>query len=252
MTFYQYLNGEFQEVETNHQILIADSLLVKDNSVRSLDKHITRLISNAALKAPELLPQIPDFIFDAIALIPKTGSYFPRFEISTDKDFYLNLRPAPEITETVTLWTYPHPDPRTDLTVKGPELDLGSQIRNQALENHADEAILLNKEGFISEGSLSSLVWWEDDVLVAPGNEIPWLESVTRTEIFEIAQKLNIKTKTRTAKPEELINHELWLLSSLQGIRTVTNWINLSDQFKTSTKRELFMTELEAFVEQLP
>jgi branched-subunit amino acid aminotransferase/4-amino-4-deoxychorismate lyase len=252
MTFYQYLNGEFQEVETTHQILIADSLLVKDNTVRSLDKHITRLISNAALKAPELLPQIPDFIFDAIALIPKTGSFFPRFEISTNKEFYLNLRPAPEITETVTLWTYPNPDPRTDLTVKGPELDLGSQIRNQAQENYADEAILLNKEGFISEGSLSSLVWWEDDVLVGPGNEIPWLESVTRTEVFEIAQKLNIETITRTAKPEELINHELWLLSSLQGIRTVTNWINLSDDFKTSNKRELFMAELEAFVEQLP
>lgn len=252
MTFYQYLNGEFQEVETTHQMLIADSLLVKDNTVRSLDKHITRLISHTALRAPELLPQIPDFIFDALELIPKTGSFFPRFEISTNKEFFLNLRPVPQITETVTLWTYPHPDPRTDLSVKGPELELGTQLRNQASANKADEAILLNTEGFISEGSLSSLVWWEEDVLVAPGDEIPWLESITRTEVFEIAQTLNIETRTRQAKPEELINHELWLLSSLQGIRNVTSWVNLSDQFKTSNKRALFMKELEGFVEELP
>jgi hypothetical protein len=252
MTFYQYLNGEFQEVETNHQILIADSLLVKDNTVRSLDKHITRLISNAALKAPELLPQIPDFIFDAIALIPKTGSFFPRFEISTNKDFCLNLRAAPEITETVTLWTYPHPDPRTDVSVKGPELELGTQLRNQALANRADEAILLNSEGFISEGSLSSLIWWEDDVLVAPGNEIPWLESITRTDVFEIAEQLGIKTQFANRTPEDLINKEVWLLSSLQGIRTVTNWVGLSDQFKPGEHKELFDKELEKLVSPLP
>ena len=252
MTFYRYLYGEHQELASEHQILIADSLLIKDNRVRSLDKHITRLISNAALKAPELLPQIPEFIFDSLKLIPKQGAYFPRFEISTNKEFFLNLRPAPEVTETVTLWTYPDPDPRTDLTVKGPELHLGTQIRNQALEQGADEAILLTKAGFISEGSLSSLVWWEEDVLTAPSNDIPWLESVTRTEVFEIAQKLNIKTQTKEAKPEELINHELWLLSSLQGIRTVVNWIGLSSNFKTSDKRQTFNQELQRFVDELP
>jgi branched-subunit amino acid aminotransferase/4-amino-4-deoxychorismate lyase len=252
MTFYQYLNGEFQEVETNHQILIADSFLVKDNQVRSLDKHITRLISNTALKAPALLQEIPDFVFKALELVPKTEAWFPRLEIDTNHKLYLNLRPAPEITETVTLWTYPVPDPRTDLTVKGPELDLGVSIRDQALAQNADEAILLTKDGFISEGALSSLVWWEEEVLVAPSNNIPWLESVTRTEIFEIAKNLEIQTQTKETKPEELIGKELWILSSLQGIRTVINWMGLSNQFKTSNKRDLFMAELQALLEELP
>ena len=252
MTSYLYKDGVFFETNENLPILVADSLLVSEGNVRSLDKHIIRFIKQTSLKAPDLLPQLPEFLFKFLELVPRTGNQFPRLEIQSDLSLKVQIRPAPEITQTVTLWTYPKPDPRADLSVKGPELELGAKLRQQAQEQGADEAILLNREGFISEGSLSSLVWWEDDVLVAPGNEIPWLESVTRTEIFEIAQKLNIETKTRTAKPEELINHELWLLSSLQGIRTVTNWINLSDQFKTTNKRELFMAELEAFVEQLP
>jgi branched-subunit amino acid aminotransferase/4-amino-4-deoxychorismate lyase len=96
------------------------------------------------------------------------------------------------------------------------------------------------------------LVWWEEDALVAPGIEIPWLESITRTEVFEIAEQLGIKTEFANRTPEDLINKEVWLLSSLQGIRTVTNWIGLSDQFKPGEHKELFDEELEKLVSPLP
>jgi len=252
MTTYCYLNGKFEETSENLGILVADSFLVADGLVRSLDKHLVRFIRQATLKTPELVSEIPDYLFAALNLIPKTGKQFPRLEIQEDKSLKVQLRPAPEIAKTVTLWTYPEADPRTDLTVKGPELDLGGQIRNQAIQLGADEAILLNKEGFISEGALSSLVWWEDDVLVAPGNQIPWLESVTRTEIFEVAEKLGIQTKTVLAKPEDLIGKEVWLLSSLQGIRLVTNWVGLSDSFAEGKHIAAFEAELEKLLVPLP
>ena len=252
MTTYRYSNGEFQETQENHGILVADSFLVADGLVRSLDKHLVRFIRQATLKAPELISEIPDYLFKALALIPKTGNHFPRLEIQADKSLKLQLRPAPELTKTATLWTYPEADPRTDLSVKGPELDLGAQIRTQAQAIGADEAVILNQDGFISEGALSSLVWWDGDTLVAPGNQIPWLESVTRTEIFEIAEKLEIETKTVLAKPEDLIGKEVWQLSSLQGIRLVTNWIGLSDDFAKGSHVAEFEAELNKMLVPLP
>ena len=252
MTTYRYLNGEFEETSENLGILVADSFLVSDGLVRSLDKHLVRFIRQATLKTPELVSEIPDYLFAALNLIPKTGKQFPRLEIQEDKSLKVQLRPAPEITKTVTLWTYPEADPRTDLTVKGPELDLGSQIRNQAIQLGADEAILLNADGFISEGALSSLVWWEDYALVAPGTQIPWLESVTRAEIFEVAEKLGIETKTALAKPEDLIGKEVWLLSSLQGVRLVTNWVGLSDSFAEGKHVAPFEVELDKLLVPLP
>ncbi|NDC48305.1 MAG: hypothetical protein EBZ61_04375 [Micrococcales bacterium] len=252
MTTYRYSAGEFQETQENHGILVADSFLVAEGLVRSLDKHLVRFIRQATLKTPDLISEIPDFLFKALALMPKTGNQFPRLEIQEDKSLKLQLRPAPELTKTATLWTYPEADPRSDLSVKGPELDLGTQIRAQAQAIGADEAVILNQDGFISEGALSSLVWWEGDTLVAPGNQIPWLESVTRTEIFEIAEKLEIETKTVLAKPQDLIGKEVWQLSSLQGIRLVTNWIGLTDDFANGNHVEEFEAELNKMLVPLP
>jgi branched-subunit amino acid aminotransferase/4-amino-4-deoxychorismate lyase len=252
MATFLFDNQELVEIDNQLPILVADSMLLSDGKIRSLDKHIVRFVSHAQLRAPELLTEIPEFLAQVIMFLPKTGNYFPRLEIRSDKKLYLNLRDAPKLETTAVLWTYPEADPRTDLAVKGPELAAGTNFRDEAIKHGADEAIMLNSAGFISEGALSSLVWWEDDVLTAPGDEIPWLESITRTEVFEIAAKLGLKTQTVNRKPEDLIDKEVWLLSSLHGIRTVIKWVRLSDDFKSPEHKELFDQELAKLVITLP
>ncbi len=78
MTTYRYLNSEFEETSENLGILVADSFLVSDGLVRSLDKHLVRFIRQATIKTPELVSEIPDYLFEALNLIPKTGRQFPR------------------------------------------------------------------------------------------------------------------------------------------------------------------------------
>jgi branched-subunit amino acid aminotransferase/4-amino-4-deoxychorismate lyase len=252
MATFLFDSQELVEIDNQLPILVADSMLLSDGKIRSLDKHIVRFVSHAQLRAPELLTEIPEFLAQVIMFLPKTGNYFPRLEIRSDKKLYLNLRDAPTLETTAVLWTYPEADPRTDLAVKGPELAAGTAFRDEAIKHGADEAIMLNSAGFISEGALSSLVWWEDDVLTGPGDEIPWLESITRTEVFEIAAKLGLKTQTANRKPEDLINKEVWLLSSLHGIRSVINWVGLSDNFKSPEHKALFDRELAKLVITLP
>lgn len=240
------------EVDNQLPVLVADSMLLSEGQIRSLDKHIVRFVSHSQLRAPELLSEIPEFLAQVIMFLPKTGNFFPRLEIRSDKQLYLNLREAPKLETTAVLWTYPKADPRTDLEVKGPELASGVSFRDEAIQHGADEAIMLTQSGFISEGALSSLVWWEDDVLTAPGDEIPWLESVTRAEIFEIAEKLGYQTQTASRTPEELINREVWLLSSLYGIRYVIDWVDLSESFKPAEHKAAFDIELAKMLVSLP
>ncbi|MFN4846654.1 MAG: hypothetical protein ACK5GE_03680, partial [Rhodoluna sp.] len=59
-------------------------------------------------------------------------------------------------------------------------------------------------------------------------------------------------TKTALAKPEELIGKEVWLLSSLQGIRVITNWIGLSDDFAAGEHVEQFNNKLQNMLTPLP
>ena len=250
-----YTAGELKASPAlDSDVLIADSFLVVDGKVRSLNLHIDRFTRAMELKHPELTAHLPQFFEAAWQQIPRKGRLFPRLELRGEQEPTLSLivREAPAQLGSATLWTYPESDPRLDLTVKGPELALGAEMRAKAHKEGADEAILLTKDGEISEGALSSLVWWRGDLLCAPGNEIPWLESVTRTEIFTIAQSMNIKTRFEHVTPEDLIGLELWLISSLQGIRPVVNWLGVSNNFATGNHIELFERRMQILLQELP
>jgi branched-subunit amino acid aminotransferase/4-amino-4-deoxychorismate lyase len=254
MQSYIFQEGSLTPKESHESVLVADSFLVEDGKVRSLQLHQDRFLRGLRAKAPDLLDTYDSFMKAAIALIPRTGRYFPRFEVqdSSTPVFVFMLREAPEQLGPATLWTYPYPDPRKDLSTKGPELSLGVELRSLAQAQGADETILLNKHGEISEGALSSLVWWRGDVLCAPGNEIPWLESVTRLEIFQIAETMGIKTRFEHAMPEELVGLELWLLSSLQGIRTVKGWVGVSENFPQGQHATAFEKRMKMLASALP
>jgi len=254
MESWLFTQQGFVPTQRNSKLLVADSFLLVDGQVRSIDKHLDRFRFSVALKHPVLEQEAATFFEAALKMLPKSGTWFPRLALTSvePESFVLTLRQAPEITDTVILWTYPKPDPRQDLSVKGPELQLGATIRDQAIAQGADEAILLSADGFISEGSLSSLVWWEGETLVAPSDEIPWLESVTRQEVFEVAQSLGIITQTKKVKPEDLIGKEVWLLSSLQGIRVVKSWLGVSDNFAEGHHVSLFEKRLKLLESHLP
>jgi len=250
-----YTAGELKPSPAlDSDVLIADSFLVVDGRVRSLNLHTDRFTRAIELKYPELTQNLPQFFQAAWQQMPRTGRLFPRLELRAEQEPTLSLvvREAPAQLGPATLWTYPEPDPRLDLTVKGPELALGAELRAQAQSLGADEAILLTNEGEISEGALSSLVWWRGDLLCAPGNEIPWLESVTRTEIFTVAESMNIKTRFEHVTPEDLVGLELWLLSSLQGIRPVVNWLGVSDTFAEGSHIQQFERRLKILIQDLP
>jgi branched-subunit amino acid aminotransferase/4-amino-4-deoxychorismate lyase len=252
MQSFIFEEGSLILKESHHKVLVADSFLVEDGKVRSYQLHLDRFLRGLRDKAPELEQALESFLKQAIALIPRTGRLFPRLEIQEGSVFVFMLREAPEQLGDAVLWTYPYPDPRKDLSTKGPELATGVELRALAQAQGADEAILLNEHGEISEGALSSLVWWRGDVLCAPGSEIPWLESVTRTEIFQIAESMGIKTRFEHAIPEELIGLELWLLSSLQGIRTVKSWIGISERFPQSQHVSAFEKRMKLLASALP
>jgi branched-chain amino acid aminotransferase len=68
----------------------------------------------------------------------------------------------------------------------------------------AHEAILLNNEGYVVEGSRSNLFWIEHDTIWTPPIAAGILPGVTRAVILEICHKLNFKTGEASLFPEQL------------------------------------------------
>ena len=233
--FFCFRNGHLEPVvgsaETEVQLAVADSWLVEDGRAREIERHFERFGNWVLELNPEYKDRLEAFFEAVRKSIPLTGRWFPRLEYHREapehENLYFRLREAPEQLGPMTLWTLPESDPRANSSVKGPDLSLGMQMRRNAKMHGADEAVLLNSDGYVAEGALCSLVWWRGDVLCAPDDSISWLPSVTREIVLDIARTAGYEVQFERAKPADLVGLEIWGLSSLQGIRVVEGWVDL-------------------------
>ena len=226
--FYQFRDGGLHLLThaLTDSISVADSFLVADGHARAPQRHIARFSKSIGDK--EALELLSQFAKTALAFLPKTGSLFPRLEyresLPEGERLFLRVRNAPELTKTVSLWSSDAKDPRTNFQIKGPDLSSCQRLRRAANLRGADEALILSTDGYIADGALSSIVWWEDETLCAPDESTDWLPSITRDLIFELAGQAGYQTATKRARPVDLDGLEVWSLSALQGIRGVTSW----------------------------
>ncbi len=218
-----------QDLPVGH-LAVADSWLIENGRARSLSEHYERF--STWVSEINSRHDLSEFCTAVTSTIPREGRWFPRIEflvddVSDSTHLVFRLREAPDQIDSMTLWSYNEPDPRTNPLVKGPDLSLGMQMRRAAQMHGADEAVILNTDGYILEGALSAIVWFRDDVLCAPGNDLDWIPSITRKEVFAIAEQMGLPTRSEKAKPADLVDLEIWGLSSLHGIRPVDEWVDL-------------------------
>jgi branched-chain amino acid aminotransferase len=89
----------------------------------------------------------------------------------------------------------------------------------QAHDAGADEAILLDTEGHISEASASNVFLCKDGALVTPPISCGALPGITRAAVLELAPALGLTVEERPVVPRELTAaDEVFLTSSLRGI----------------------------------
>jgi branched-subunit amino acid aminotransferase/4-amino-4-deoxychorismate lyase len=68
----------------------------------------------------------------------------------------------------------------------------------------ADEALLLNTDGFVAEATGSNLFWIDGDTVFTPALEAGILPGVTREAVFEICQGLRLPCREANITPAEL------------------------------------------------
>lgn len=93
----------------------------------------------------------------------------------------------------------------------------------EATKAGADEAVMLNSEGFVAEGSVSNLFFVFGGVIHTPGLQCGILPGVTRSVVLELAGQLNIRVVERSISLDEVYSaDEAFLTNSLMGIMPLT------------------------------
>jgi aminodeoxychorismate lyase len=111
----------------------------------------------------------------------------------------MSLHPAPANGSKSSRWkliTSSHRLPANEPLAQFKTCNKLAQIlaRAEADAADADEALLLNTDGFVVEGASSNLFWIEDDTICTPPFASGILPGVTRAVVLEICKKLGLKT----------------------------------------------------------
>jgi len=86
-----------------------------------------------------------------------------------------------------------------------------------------DEAILLNEQGYLVEGSISNIFLASNGQLITPSLETGALPGITRETVLEIARASNIKTLERRVELKELIEaEEAFITNSILELMPLT------------------------------
>ena len=91
----------------------------------------------------------------------------------------------------------------------------------EALESYVDDAILLDEEGYVAEGTAASVFIVKNNILITPPNDNS-LNSITQCTIIEIAKSLGIKLIRRRITREELyIAEEIFFAGTALEISSI-------------------------------
>ncbi len=98
----------------------------------------------------------------------------------------------------------------------------GILARLELRVSDADEAVMVDQDGFIAEGATSNLFFVDDNALKTPSLEGPVLPGITRQTVIELAESESIPVETGRYRPDDLRSaDEVFVTNSTWEIRPV-------------------------------
>ncbi|MDR6970445.1 aminotransferase class IV [Leifsonia shinshuensis] len=218
------IRDDCEVVET--ELLAADSFLVRHGAALALRLHRSRF-ADTVREQGYGGDDLAEFWEAGVAALPRTGVWFPRFELVRVRDalrLRVRVRPAPELTERLVVATAER-DPRQVPHLKGPDIERLSAARQAAQRRGAQEAVLLD-DGRVADGATTALLWWRDGTLFTPPLALPRVDSVAARTVRGIAAAVGVPVDEEEVRPAQLEGAVLWAVNALHGIRAVTAWVD--------------------------
>lgn len=106
--------------------------------------------------------------------------------------------------------------------VKSLDYGLFAESYAKALAQGFDEALLLNRNGYIFEASRANIFWLKDKILYTTPLTSGCLNGITRQQVIKHAENLKISIKEKNLAPEILKQaNAAFLTNSLIGIKPI-------------------------------
>ena len=186
---------------------LIETMRVRDGRIPFLERHLARL--GRALGELGL----PKSSQDVVALVQPfagTGEAVLRLEVRDGRASVTvrelpPLAPPTLITASEPHQSYPH---------KTTERDCFTDAGREAEVAEADDALLLTPEGWVAEGTVWTVFWWDGDALRTPALDLGILPGVGRTRVLELVKGADQGRYRKQA----LAGKSLFLTNAVRGI----------------------------------
>jgi branched-chain amino acid aminotransferase len=215
-----------------------ETLLAVDNRVIFLDGHLKRLEKGAqliGLKLPISFLTLKRWIISAVKRNPAPIKKI-RLTITAGKSaFWAGKATKPKVIIIVTEYVLPEQPYR--LTVSPFRIIENSPFRNvktlsfviemtsrkRAYRSKYDDAMLVNRAGFVAEATSANIFWVKMGKLYTPPLNAGCLEGMTRRHILTLAKENGIPACERNIRLGDFLKaDEIFITSSLKLILPVT------------------------------
>jgi branched-subunit amino acid aminotransferase/4-amino-4-deoxychorismate lyase len=194
---------------------VFETLRVKQGALPLLERHLERLeLSRQAIG----LPSLPDGLGERLLSEASSGPAEGILRVQWDGRLEITRRGLPDlgpvrlITSTVVHTGYP---------VKTTDREMFDRARAEALERGADEGVLLTPHGYVAEGSLFAIGWFEGGKLRVPSLELGILPSIGRARAIEVARELGMEVEEGGFGRELLDGRPAWITTAVRGVVAV-------------------------------
>ena len=186
---------------------LIETMRVRDGRIPFLDGHLARLARSVADLG---LPRPTQDIAALVAPFSGTGNAVLRVEV-LDGRASVTVRELPSLAPPVVITaSEPHQPYPHKITGRDCFTDAGKE----AEVAEADDALLLTTEGWVAEGTVWTVFWWDGDALRTPALELGILRGIGRARVFEIVQRV-----VQGRYPaQELAGKSLFLTNAVRGI----------------------------------
>ncbi len=186
---------------------LIETMRVHDGRIPFLHRHVARLARSVA----ELgLPRPKQDISALVAPFSGTGNAVLRVEVLdgrasvTVRDLG-TLGPPAVVTASESHQPYPH---------KTTDRDCFTDAAQEAEVAEADDALLLTQEGWVAEGTVWNVFWWEGDALCTPALDLAILPGIGRARVLELVPHV---MQGRYRRPA-LAGRSLFLTNAVRGV----------------------------------
>jgi len=194
---------------------VFETLRVKQGALPLLERHLERFELNRRAVG---LTSLPDGLGERLLSEASSGPAEGILRVQWDERLEITRRGLPDlgpvrlITSSVVHTGYP---------VKTTDREIFDRARAEARERGADEGVLLTPHGYVAEGSLFAIGWFEGMKLRVPSLELGILPSIGRARAIEVARELGMDIEEGGFGRELLDGRPAWITTAVRGVVAV-------------------------------